>query len=400
MEYIPKLDDIIEAYDDSEGNLTCGVELEFLIASVESRDPDPHPELSQRVYKPTEYLPPDYKRDILEQVLETLQQQLEEIPFRLTDDDDFHPPHDNVPIYDAWRLGLDVTVRKTEGVPIGPYTWVNCELSSVVMGPNEYAKQIQDVCRVLATLRVHLNESTSVHVHVGRGDEPFSLLTLKKFATLQWLTERVLLELHHPSRLNNKYCYRLNKCSQLATKSQAALSAEERNLDEKGVDQMDKFVPMGLTKLRHSQIRHIWGCKTIQEVALLMQGDREKIPSSRAMFERGAVGFQRFLPAGKSGGNLQTFEWRQMSGSIDAKHINQWVKTCLAFTDFCRLSNPATFKKLIEKVIQKGKSYTGFELLRDLGLETQLFKEKVERYSEDQGFFEGDKEGNLFVSPT
>ncbi len=106
-------------------------------------------------------------------VVETLQQ-LDGIPFRAMDDDNFHPPHDNVVIYDSWRLGGDGTVNK-HGAE-GPYNWTNCELTSPVMGSHDYGTKIEDVCRVLQAVRIHLNKSTAVHIHVGRGNEPFRLV--------------------------------------------------------------------------------------------------------------------------------------------------------------------------------------------------------------------------------
>ncbi|KAI0441432.1 hypothetical protein F4803DRAFT_552100 [Xylaria telfairii] len=400
MSYIPKIDEMIEAHDDREGNLTCGVEIEFLVPSISSDAEDPDLDIKdQHVFRSSsneELIP----RDVRNQLLETLQQQLEDIPFRATEDDDFYSPHDNVVIYDTWRLGRETTVSKNSGSgpAKGPYHWTDCELTSAVMNSDNYAQEIKDVCRVLKTIRIHLNKSTSVHVHVGCGDEPFTLLTVKKFAMLYWLTERPILELHHPSRLNNKYSFRLNNCSVLANKSQAILEEEEKRSLGGAQDTVAEYVPEGgLSKLRQAQLRRIWACSSIQEVAKLMQSARDKIPLSRAAHKRGSVGFQRFLPAGKTGGNIQTFEWRQMSGSIDADHINQWVKACIVFTDFCRFSDRATFKGLMENVIERGKKYSGIELLESLGIDTRIFKDMLDMWSQDPNFCEDHKGRKLFV---
>ncbi|KAI0449869.1 hypothetical protein F5B21DRAFT_508717 [Xylaria acuta] len=401
MSYIPKIDEPIEAHDDSGGALTCGVEIEFLVPSIPYDAQDPDPDIKdQHVYRSSRDESILIMKDVREQLLETLQEQLEEIPFRAMEDDDFYPPHDNVVIYDTWRLGCDPTVSKHGGLGLaeGPYHWTDCELTSAVMGPDDYAQEIEDVCRALKTIRIHLNKSTAVHVHVGCGDEAFSLLTLKKFTTLFWLTERAILELHHPSRHNNKYSFRLNKCSMLANKSQATLEAEERRSLNGVLNTIEEYVPeVGLSRLRHAQLRRIWACSSMEEVAGLMQGARDKVPQSRAASKRGSVGFQRFLPAGKTGGNIQTFEWRQMSGSVDANHIIQWVKACIAFTDFCRLSDKATFKRLVENVIERGKKCTGIELLEALDVDTQIFKGMLEVWSRDPSFCEDNRGRKLFV---
>lgn len=86
-----------------------------------------------------------------------------------------------------------------------------------------------------------------------------------------------------------------------------------------------------------------------------------------------------------------------MSGSVDANHINQWVKACIAFTDFCRLSDKATFKALMENVIERGKKYSGIELLEALDVETRIFKDMLDVWSRDPSFCEDHKGRKLFV---
>ncbi|KAI1758316.1 hypothetical protein F4782DRAFT_20586 [Xylaria castorea] len=400
MSYIPKIDEPLEAHDDSEGALTCGIEMEFLVPSISYNAQDPDPDIKdQRVYRSPRDDSEMIDRHVREQLLEDLQQQLEDIPFRSMEDDDFHAPHDNVVIYDTWRLGSDPTISKHDSLVLveGPYHWTDCELTSAVMDSDDYSQEIEDVCRVLKSIRVHLNKSTAVHVHVGCDDEPFSLFTLKKFTTLYWLTERAIIELHHPSRHNNKYSFRLNNYSLLASKSQAKLEEEEQSSLDGVLDTMAEYVPeAGLSKLRHAQLRRIWVCSSIEEIATLMQSGG-KVLQSRAAGKRGSIGFQRFLPAGKTGGNIQTFEWRQMSGSFDANHINQWVKACIAFTDFCRLSDKTTFKGLMENIIERGKKYAGIELLEALDVDTQIFRDMLEVWSRDPSFCEDHKGRRLFV---
>ncbi|KAJ8126821.1 hypothetical protein O1611_g6818 [Lasiodiplodia mahajangana] len=368
MSYIQKIDEMIEAADDHEGPLTCGVEIEFLVPSIHTEAQDPDRDIEdRRLCRSTSHDPETIMTQVREILLETLRHQLYDMPFRAMEDDVFHAPHDNVVDYTSWRLGPDTSVRKSNDA--GLYKWTHCELTSPVMSSDDCMGQLEKVCRVLKTFRTHLNDSTAVHVHVGRGDEPFSLLTIKKFATLYWLTEKAIMGLQHPSRHANKYCFSLTTSSVLATKRLAVLD-EMLSLDSEGVNMMEDYVPrVSLTTLQDAQLRCIWGCRNIEEVAELMQGS-----GAKGVDERGSMGFQRFLPAGKTGGNIQTFEWRQMYSSLDAEYISQWVKVCDAFTDFCRLSDKAAFKKLVTKVIDGRENYTGIELLEDLGVNSQIFK--------------------------
>ncbi|KAI0518126.1 putative amidoligase enzyme-domain-containing protein [Xylaria bambusicola] len=376
MKFIPKIDEIIEAQDDSTGTLTCGVELEFLLPSIDHMAKDPEPDIANRLlYRSTSRNPEIIHKEIREQLMAILRQ-LEGVSFRAMDDDDFHPPHDNVVVYDSWRLGSDTTVNKNHEdneCSQSSYTWTGCVLTSPVMNPHDHAANIDSICRILKIVRIHLNKSTSVHVHVGRGDEPFSLLTVRKFVTLYWLTEEAIFGLHHPSRKTNRHCLPLSKYSVIAKQLQSTVDSEDRCSNDQGHRFKDYVSEAGLSPLRRTQLRRIWACCSIEEVAKLMCIGIDmgwKLPGPD---ERGAVGFWRFLPAGKSGGNIQTFEWRQMSGSVDSNHINQWVKACIAFTDFCRLSDKGTFKKFVGKVIEKGDSYTGIELLNALDVDSHIF---------------------------
>lgn len=207
------------------------------------------------------------------------------------------------------------------------------------------------------------------------------------------------MELHHPSRLDNKYCFRLTKFSDLATKAQADFDADEHYLDAEGLKQMDRHVPKAaLTALQHRQIRRIWGCANMEEVAELMKKAAEGVPLSQAAGNRGSMGFRRFQPEGKTGGNIQTFEWRQMSGSVNADHINQWVKACVEFTDFCRHSSEARFKELVEHItVERGAGYSGIELLQTLSVDTRIFTDMLESWARDSSFCDDTRGSKLFV---
>ncbi|KAK5626158.1 hypothetical protein RRF57_001873 [Xylaria bambusicola] len=401
MKFIPKIDEIIEAHDDSTETLTCGVELEFLLPSIDHVAQDPDPDIANKLlYRSTSRTPEIAHEEIRKQLITTLGQ-LEGVSFRAMDDDDFHPPHDNVAVYDSWRLGSDRTVNKDcegNGCSKTSYNWTGCELTSPVMNTHDYATNVDNICRVLKTVRIHLNKSTSVHVHVGRGDEPFSLLTVHKFVTLYWLTENAIFGLHHPSRETNRYCLPLTKYSVLAKQSQSALDSEDGCPNDQGHRFEDYVSEAGLSRLRRTQLRRIWTCGSIEEVAKLMwiRIDMDwKLPGPD---ERGAVGFCRFLPAGKSGGNISTFEWRQMSGSVDSNHINQWIKACIAFTDFCRLSDKVAFKEFVGKVIEKGDSYTGIELLKALDVDSYIFQVMRGVWARNRHFCNSDQGRELFLS--
>ncbi|CAJ2499986.1 Uu.00g028390.m01.CDS01 [Anthostomella pinea] len=86
------------------------------------------------------------------------------------ENDTFHEPHGNVPIYDAWRVGHDSSMVPGPEILNKGYRFIDCEVSCPVISSYDPTQrvQIEDVVRALRGLRIHLNESTSVHVHIGR----------------------------------------------------------------------------------------------------------------------------------------------------------------------------------------------------------------------------------------
>lgn len=122
------------------------------------------------------------------------------------------------------------------------------------------------------------------------------------------------------------------------------------------------------------------------------------------MAARGTIGYRRFLPAGKTGGNTKTIEFRQMQGSLDPEHIINWVRVCIAIVDFARLSTPTSFKAVMTNIVRAGKAYTGLDLLRDLQLdaEADYFENKVAGYRSGTAagrfYYEG-QDRSVFVRP-
>lgn len=231
---ISKYDEIIESPDDGSGPLTFGIELEFLVPYLRKGvdDPDPYDKRPPIRYQ--------RRDDLAPQFLEVLRASAPEIPFRYVIQE-AGAEDDGPPNYDEWRFLRDSSVRFARKTEID-YYWSGREITSVVMradDPDFYTKSITSVCRAIRSTRVHLNASTSVHVHVGRGEEAFSLVTMKKFASLVWLVDEMLLKLHHPSRHENRHCGLIKTSSILGTIN----SKTPAPIGETDAQQMDEFIP-------------------------------------------------------------------------------------------------------------------------------------------------------------
>ncbi|KAI1141683.1 putative amidoligase enzyme-domain-containing protein [Hypoxylon sp. FL0543] len=362
---VSKYDEIIESPDDSSGPLTFGIELEFLFPVLRKDCNDPHPSDNRQVHRFIGY------DEISLQFVAILERACD-IRFRLAKDDVFREPHGNVVLYDKWRLTNDNSVRFRKRSP-EEYIWNGREITSVIMradDPAVYVKRITDVCHAIRQARVHLNQSTSVHVHVGRGEESFSLLTMKKASTLIWLVDEMLMQLHHPCRRESTHCRPLSNFSALGALTPREVIEGGNLLSESQAEQMQQFVPTTFPSKKTLQ-----ASKRIGELVDLMCNLQEP------RLYRGSVGFTRFLPAGKTGGNTHTFEFRQMAGCLDPAPIIHW------------------FKDLLFKVLTGGSTFTAFDLLLELNLveEERYFRSAVERYNTSLEFYVGENSGCLFV---
>lgn len=214
--------------DDSPGRLTFGVEIEFLCPVVPPGAHDPH------AYQDDRRVAHEYPgREEGELVLSALKR-APSISIRPKD-----ILHDGL-TYDTWLFHFDDSLHLDRSDPLGTsYAVDGCEVISEVLldGEEGNKAKIRAVCAAIRSERVLLNNSTSVHVHVGRGILGFSLLTIKKLTSLLWLIDEPLMCLQHPSRSESEYCRKITKHSYLAIFASQSSRLPD-NLSEIGLQQM------------------------------------------------------------------------------------------------------------------------------------------------------------------
>ncbi|KAK7943655.1 uncharacterized protein PG986_012768 [Apiospora aurea] len=405
------LDDPIMALEDHQGDLTFGVEIEFLTPVIETIEDDPHPAESREVLRVSKCDSNNY--EWIAELSRFLLSSLQEIPDLAVegeDGDEYVAPHDNVLKYDHWRLIGDSSVQicTKPGSPASrfpAYHWDGKEVTSEVLSstdPDRFRK-VTEVCRAIRSHRVHLNESTSIHVHVGRGDDGFTLTTIKKIITFLWFADIKLFDLHHPSRLKNLHCRPISEYSKLTEVDHTGIMGI---VDPEGLKQMLRHVPEimatmndGVYRNRYIQLEQMWGRDEITEVAKSMLIKKTAI---NLVQPRGSVGFRRFMPQGKTGGNTNTFEFRHMAGSLDPEHILHWAHVCIGIVDFARNTDASVFRAQIAKFLNPPPGYGGAEVLEDIGLtkEAKYFRSKTDSFkSKDfKAYRDGDKD-TFFVPP-
>ncbi|OTB00886.1 hypothetical protein M426DRAFT_14991 [Hypoxylon sp. CI-4A] len=392
---VSKFDQIVESPNDSSGPITFGIELEFISAIVQYAI-DPHPWESRTPIRAETSGDIDWV-DIDHQMREILEG-VSGLEFRLLPEDVYHDPQRKVVVYDKWRLIDDSSVYIDPDAPddiLRDYFWVGREVTSPIMRcdqPDLNAKMVTDACRAIRSTRVHLNNTAGVHIHVGRGSQSFSLLTMKKASTLFYLVDDMLLNLQHPSRQDNCFCYPIRDSARFAQEQfLEGLEPDDTPLSDEQAEQAENFLPDApMTELMQR------ASKGIDELAGLMTH------GLRSEWIRGSISLKRFFPAGDKGGNSHTFEFRQMAASLDPKAIMHWARVCTSLVDFARLADGDTYKALIEKIMEEGSTFSAFDLLSELNLgeEERYYKSKAEEYESGKlDLYEGQGMNCWFVPP-
>jgi len=160
------------------------------------------------------------------------------------------------------------------------YHFAKIELQTPVMFYTEdYVAHLRRVCSVVAkNVRMEINKSCGLHIHIGDGNNGFTLGTLKKLVGFLWTFEKQLELIHPNHRLDNDFCVAPSKHSRLAKYGQ-------------------------LTS-RKDGLARIFEIRTINEVVRLMQW----WPDGRTAY---------------SITNLEDTNWEGRSNEEDTYHIYQ-----------------------------------------------------------------------------
>ncbi|KAK7738973.1 hypothetical protein SLS62_011340 [Diatrype stigma] len=128
--------------------------------------------------------------------------------------------------YTQWQVEGDASVDEVDSLGYGTddsefdltSQWVAVEIQS----PAEYAtpegfEAIRSTLGILTQkYRMRVNETCSIHVHVGQGNEPFPLHMIRRIAALSYAAELLLFTLHDPLRRVNTWCKPMREYSNLA----------------------------------------------------------------------------------------------------------------------------------------------------------------------------------------
>lgn len=219
--------------------ITFGVEIECLTPWLFDDQEDPHGHIPN--------LPPPFrvKREDLfgdtsicasDKVYRAVQDTIDSLGLGSTLVKQDAEPTDPLGGYAYWEVEEDASVRpgdklgyeSTDVDGQANIHWVPLEIQSPVEiaseerrgGANafEILRYVIDV--VTSTYRIRINQTCSVHVHVGQARERLPLNMIQRLGALCFAADPFLFTLHHPLRLVNHYCRPISEYSRLAIQAE------------------------------------------------------------------------------------------------------------------------------------------------------------------------------------
>lgn len=262
---------------------------------------------------------------------------------------------------DPDRPLLDTTASDYE-----KYAWTPVEISSPILPWAQKEDVVATLGHIIGTLNAHFdvvsNATTEVHVHAGRADGRFySLETMKKLATLLWLSEPLLRAVKDPDSPNFHHHYtwsyswrEQSRIARLLASSMAPGGSTVHDLGSGRLYDFERFVSMlrdprlvqasgggsaadsrgpdghvgcpdALLEEHGQALGAIWRAADHKELGHMLRGPERKF--RRLGFNFHALEMDDSEPAPR------TVEVRFLEGFIDKEVVPAWMRLCGELVD-------------------------------------------------------------------
>ncbi|RDW92213.1 hypothetical protein BP5796_01607 [Coleophoma crateriformis] len=322
-----------------ETALSFGIELEFVIALL--KDPN-HPLTAEEHQNRYQHIPSDDLRGPLQgkdglpiaPTALTVHRHICQVLVNagIKCETEYDQKEDE---YTTWLVTSDLSIEAPPGEFADGFHWYGIEVKS----PARYyfRDSITDI-----------RKSTGLHVHVGIGNQSYSMQHLRRLAAFLWAFENYFDTLHPEHRINNQYSRSMRYAS--------GWVAERSHIDT---------VKNGVQHFLTSPF------SSLSELA-----------GEVCSFRETAYNFFNFRgPEFGFEDGTKTVEFRQHEGSLDEDVISQWIHVCVGIVQFCRCTSDTTeFDALFDKMtvyedvheLQPDENRTTvIDLLKAIGLEDQ-----------------------------
>ncbi|KUJ20289.1 uncharacterized protein LY89DRAFT_553279, partial [Mollisia scopiformis] len=159
--------------------------------------------------------------------------------------------------YSVWEVVDDSTI---EGPEDSPYQWAQIEIRSPIKANTQASlDEVQKVCDLLkASYHIETNQSTGLHVHVGRGSNSFEHQQIRNLIAFYWVFEeqiktalgqfRSQSTMAQFSRDNSRYAHKYwqNNAHHTKAENVTAWIADQAN----PYRDTDKYTSLNLTGVR------------------------------------------------------------------------------------------------------------------------------------------------------
>lgn len=340
--------------------ITFGIEFEFIIPQATGIDSHPH---DNRLYHASIY-DPDFL-DMLPMVVDCLKGV---VP--IVEDGDYKnslyaaqergitlQPGHALPYSYFWMTSLDGSLGPSpEEDVVGNYSYRQhtLEVSSRILREDEFDEVALVYRQLRASMRINLNSSCSLHVHVGT--EHLDLVGYQRLATLVMVCEPFLWRCCESFRRDNLWCLSISKYSKAAR----VYRRGRHNA------MMHSFLPSnGLPQSLFDALLAIWSATTFNELRdqLLVQWGGE----DGDYYIRGSFTVRQIYEEDINGEAVpsSTAEFRYSHASGDAERDHCFVRICIALVRAAELDAPA-YKAMLAS-FAKGGDFSNF--LDPLGLQ-------------------------------
>ncbi|KAI0147444.1 hypothetical protein GGR57DRAFT_515697 [Xylariaceae sp. FL1272] len=287
--------------------------------------------------------------------------------------------------YNVWNVVEDGSLLLSDEAcdAYKPLEHAGVEITSPVFGLVEQA--FEEITRVIGAIKSNFRTAvppvSGLHVHIGRGGKPLELFAMQRIASLLWMAEPLLNNLHPGYRLSNSQCLGLRNFSKLG--HGWVCSDEDDTQDIRHPNLLkhtfkDQSKSMNLT---HEDCHFVpWDINTypMREQAA-DYCNIELVNVYNQTQYRGAYNFENlaFYKGNahydkRKGPEKPTIELRQAAGSLDEQWIVLYIRICAALCGRAVVEATSDdFSQLLYNC-QRGEddlqSYNLFDLLHDLGM--------------------------------
>lgn len=301
----------------------------------------------------------------------------------------------------CWIVKKSNSAEPTRDDPLyDGYLWVPVEINSPMIpgNENEIRPLIEAVLGgIKSRHRIVTNHTCELHVHVGRKDcELFSLLTMKKLATLCWLGEPILRTLKDPKSPNFNHTYTWS--SPMTQHSRLAMALRNKE-DQALVYRKESGCLNGLMKTLRGEveeetteqgaaIKAIWRTRSHLELGRLLSGCERQY--RRLGFNFSALGQEDE----RARRGPKTVEFRFLEGPLSDEIVLAWIHICSILVETCVAEGgifnhfQGALRWLWTYDDKQPMDHNFATLMEELGVESDIYKPLQSKIRNDHGLIE------------